>query len=226
MTPYEQRKAAEAEADGQIIAEATFNGFMNCRAVRDGLGFDQPKANGSYYSAMEVTYNFVIQAGEEIVTLIPDGITDVRKSERTGVYADTFTRVKAHKEAVYAERKWREWKEAMASALSSEPEYGAKTDLMDWNVYIESLGPEPPQPDWQVLEAVKVKAEAREAHSRDLAAARTQDTFERDTAILVALRSYDGPRNKRGLPRTKPLREHAGIPDISNDEKRRLWESV
>ena len=116
-----QRKAAEAEADGeQIIAEATFNGFMNCRAVRDGLGFDQPKPNGSYYSAMEVTYNFVAQAGEEIVTLIPDGRTDVPKSERTGVYADAFERVKAHKEAVDAERKLREWTEAMDDAVARE----------------------------------------------------------------------------------------------------------
>ena len=46
------------------------------------------KPTARYYSAMEVAYNFVAQAGEEIVFLIPDGPTDVTKSERTGVYAD------------------------------------------------------------------------------------------------------------------------------------------
>ena len=51
MTSYERRKAAEAEADLQTIEGAKANGFMDCRAIRDALGFDYPKANGSYYSS-------------------------------------------------------------------------------------------------------------------------------------------------------------------------------
>ena len=51
-----------------------------------------------------VAYRWIEDAGEEVVYLIPDGITDVTKSERTGCYADVFARVLAYKEAVYAKR--------------------------------------------------------------------------------------------------------------------------
>ena len=44
-------KDDEATADRQIIVEAEANGFMACRAIRDGLGYDQPGPNGNYYSS-------------------------------------------------------------------------------------------------------------------------------------------------------------------------------
>ena len=47
MTTYEQRKGDEATADRQIINEAKDNGFMDCRAIRDGLGWDKPGPNGT-----------------------------------------------------------------------------------------------------------------------------------------------------------------------------------
>ena len=53
----------------------------------------------AYYSSMEVAYRWIVDAGEEVVYLIPDGITDVTKSERTGCYPDVFARVLAYKEA-------------------------------------------------------------------------------------------------------------------------------
>ena len=37
-----------------------------------------------------VAYRWIEDAGEEVVYLIPDGITDVTKSERTGCYTDVF----------------------------------------------------------------------------------------------------------------------------------------
>ena len=40
-----------------------------------------------------------VDAGEEVVYLIPDGPTDVTKSERTGCWPDVFARVLAYKEA-------------------------------------------------------------------------------------------------------------------------------
>ena len=64
---------------------------MACRA--NGLG---------YYSSMGVAYRWLRDAGEEVVYLIPDGPTDVTKSERTGCYPDAFARVLAYKEAHYA----------------------------------------------------------------------------------------------------------------------------
>ena len=55
-----QRIAERDENDKRILEEAKGNGFMDCMAVRDALGYDQPKADGSYYSSMEVTYNFAL----------------------------------------------------------------------------------------------------------------------------------------------------------------------
>ena len=109
MSDYEQRKADEATADRQIIDEAEANGFMACRAIRDALGWDKPGPNGNYYSSMGVAYRWLRDAGEEVVYLIPDGPTDVTKSERTGCYPDAFARVLAYKEAHTERRRHAEW---------------------------------------------------------------------------------------------------------------------
>ena len=92
----QQRIEAQMDSDRQIIADAKANGFMDCRAIRDALGWDKPGPNGSYYSSMEIAYRWIEDAGEEVVYLIPDGITDVTKSERTGCYPDVFARVLAY----------------------------------------------------------------------------------------------------------------------------------
>ena len=44
---------------------------------------------------MQVAFHWIEEADEEVVYLIPDGITDVTKSERTGCYPDVFARVLA-----------------------------------------------------------------------------------------------------------------------------------
>ena len=42
--------------------------------MRDGLGWDQPKANGSYYSATQAAYRCDRGfAGEEVAYILPDG---------------------------------------------------------------------------------------------------------------------------------------------------------
>ena len=51
-----------------------------------------------------VAHHWIEKAGEEVVYLIPDGITDVTKSERTGCYPDVFARVLAAKEKWDADR--------------------------------------------------------------------------------------------------------------------------
>ena len=89
MTPYEQRKVDEATADRLIIEDAGANGFMACRAIRDALGWDKPEPNGSYYGSMGVAYRWIVDGGEEVVYLIPNGPTNVTKSERTGCWSPT-----------------------------------------------------------------------------------------------------------------------------------------
>ena len=66
---------------------------MDCRAIRDALGWDKANANGVYHSSLQVAFHWIEEADEEVVYLIPDGITNVTKSERTGCYPDVFARV-------------------------------------------------------------------------------------------------------------------------------------
>ena len=82
----QQRIETQLDSDRQIIAEAKANGFQDCLAIRNALGWDKPAPNGSYYNAMQVAYRWIVDAGEEVVYLIPDGSTDVPKGNRTGCY--------------------------------------------------------------------------------------------------------------------------------------------
>ena len=115
----EERDIREQEAFDvalKLISDAKAHGFMDCRSIRDGLGFDKLKPNGSPYSSMGVAYRWIEDAAEKVVYLLPDGgmyyIGGVRKtiskSERTGVYFDVFERVKAYKEKWYADLRSRE----------------------------------------------------------------------------------------------------------------------
>ena len=123
------KKDAELTVDRAIVDEAVAKGFMQCRAIRDGLGWDKPGPNGTYYSSMQVAYRWIEDAGEQVVYLIPDGPTDVTKGERTGCWPDVFVRVLAYKNAVYAKRWHDEWTRNMASAVEAREQYGAQTKL-------------------------------------------------------------------------------------------------
>ena len=61
------------DAAMKLISDAKAKGFMDCRAIRDALGFDKPKPNGSPYSSMEVAYRWIEDAGEKVVYILPDG---------------------------------------------------------------------------------------------------------------------------------------------------------
>ena len=143
MTPYELRKAAEAEADRQTLAAAKAAGFMDCLAIRNALGWDKPGPTGRWYDSMQTAYRWIRDAGEEVVYLIPDGYTKVSKSEADRLLPEAaFARVLAYKEAVYAKRKHDEWTRNMADAVTAREQEGARTKNMDWDAYIEGLGPE------------------------------------------------------------------------------------
>ena len=159
---------------------------MQCRAIRDGLGWDKPGPNGSYYSSMQVAYRWIEDAGEQVVYLIPDGPTDVTKSERTGCWPDVFARVLAYKNAVYAKRRHDEWTLNMASAVEAREQYGAQTKNMDWDAYIEGLGPEPPAPDTACAEQGRGAAGDRGGTD--------------DEVILAFLRDVHRPVYQAGFP--------------------------
>ena len=181
---------AEYDADRQTIADAKSNGFMDCRAVRDELGWDKPKANGSFYSSTQTAYRWIEDSGEEVVYILPDGgmyyidgeRKTISKSERTGVYPDVFARVLAYKEAYYARLKHDEWTANMDSAVKAREREGAQTKNMDWDFYIDSLGPEPSAPEIDVVAVRRAAMERREA--------------EQDAATIADLRAY----KEAGLP--------------------------
>ena len=107
--------------------------------------YDKPGPNGSYYSSIGTADNYIRRAAEEWVYILPDGgmymLGDppvrktIPKSQRIGVYHDTFLRVLAYKEAEDAKRSHEEWTANMDSAVKAREQYGAKTDLMDWDAY-------------------------------------------------------------------------------------------
>ena len=175
-------------ADRQIIEEAEANGFMACRAIRDALGWDKPGPNGNYYSSMGVAYRWLRDAGEEVVYLIPDGPTDVTKSERTGCWPDVFARVLAYKEAHVERRRHAEWVSRRDTAQAVVEFYYA-TDvprerwLMNPDIAFDGVGPEPVWDD-----AVLLSVEDRKAAK----------LAEEEEAILEAMREYDWPNEPPG----------------------------
>ena len=197
----QQRIETQHDSDRQIISHAKANGFLDCRAIRDALGWDKPGPTGRWYSSMGVAYRWIEDAGEEVVYLIPDGITDVTKSERTGCYPDVFARVLAYKNAVYAERAHEEWLANMATALENREKYGAQTKYMDWDAYIEGLGPEPPAPDQAVLALADDRAAARKATLQAMRTTTASRAAANEESYLQAMREYTGPLNKRGYPK-------------------------
>ena len=89
---------------------------------------------------------------------------------------------------------------------------------MNWDTYIESWG-ERPEAD---SEAVTAAAERRETIEQ----AEQQADRARDVAIIAAMRDYDGPLNRKGRPRMRPLRQHLEAYDvgrITRPERNELW---
>ena len=160
-----------------------------------------------------------------MVYLIPDGITDVTKSERTGCYPDAFARVLAAKGRWDAERAAREQK-------SWDDAQKAKDDLdrqkaEDMAALILKQTEERAAQAAERAERYAQIDAARDAEIQSLIAeADAADaqilTPARRVEVLEALRSYTGPLTKRGLPKRRPLNEHAGF-RIEGWEKRECW---
>ena len=129
------RIGKQFDSDRQIISDAKANGFQDCLAIRNALGWDKPAPNGSYYNAMQTAYRWIVDAGEEVVYLIPDGRTDIPKSQPNRLLPGrlrpmcwpTRTRYYAKREALTNGRF------NMAQLQEARALEGSKTDLMDWD---------------------------------------------------------------------------------------------
>ena len=225
----QQRIEAQLDGDRAVIAAAKANGFMDCRAIRDALGYDKPRPNGSYLSSLQVAFHWIEEADEEVVYLIPDGITDVTKSERTGCYPDVFARVLAAKEEWDADRAAREqksWDDAQAAkdafdrnkaeelaALIAQQNADRRARAVERAELYASLDA---ARDAEIARLIAESEEEDEPHTIPVA---------RRVAIVADLRSYNGPMTKNGLPTRKGLNDHAGY-KIEGWEKRECWQEA
>ena len=205
------------DSDRQIIADAKANGFLDCRAIRDALGWDKPNAKGNYRSSLGVALHWIEEAGEEVVFLIPDGITDVTKSERTGCYPDVFARVLAAKEKWDADRAAREkksWDDAQAQKDAFDKQKADELAALIAQQEADSISREAER----ATRYAQIDA-ARDAEIQVLIAeAEAEDEPHTDEEILQAMREYTGPLNKKG---TYPKGEFMGL---RGKAKRALWD--
>ena len=231
----EERDAKEQgkfDAALKLISDAKANGFMDCKAIRDALGFDKPKPNGSPYSSMGVAYRWIEDAGEKVVYLQMDGemyyIGGVRKTIpktlRTGVYGDVFERVKAYKEKWYADLRAREAaNNAEAQAMVDASKAEKERLIAEREREFTAAQAERERIRQERFAELKVEQDAMIERLTNPPVL-TED--ERRAAILKGMRTYQGPLNKRGLPKLRPLRRHIekdGVMDITQAEKKELW---
>ena len=212
-----QRIALRNAADRKAIEAAGLAGFMDCSDVFDALGFDRVNAGGETRSVMQVAYRWIADAGFEVEYVIPDGITDVPKSQRTGCYADDLPAIVAHKDTCYAALRQGEWQTAVDSAIAARDVDGDGGN-MNWTEYIAGQGARP-EVDDDALAAASGRREAIEQAERDA-------DRQRDESIIAAMRDYDGPLNRRGKPRMRSLRQHLEAYDvgrITRPERNDLW---
>ena len=184
-------------------------------------GFDRVNASGTPRSVMQVAYRWIRDAGFEVEYIIPDGITDVPKAQRTGCYADDLPVIVAFKDAWYQVLRQQEWDAAVPPAIAARTDEGAQTENMDWDVYIESWG-ERPEVDRDTLFAGNLRSKAIEQAERDA-------DRQRDETIIAGMRDYDGPLNRKGRPRMRPLRQHLeplSVGWVTRGERNELWAKV
>ena len=228
---------ARLDADLQIISDAVAEGFMDCKAVRDALGFDGLKPNGAHYDSVGVAYRFIGESGEKIVPLIPnDGrayyINGERKkislALRTGIWPDAFAEVESYKYKWDADRVAREQK-SWDDAQQAKDEY----DQSKAEELAGLIARQEADRAQRAVEQAERHAQldaARDAEIRLLIAeAEAADTRvmapERKEQVMAKLRSYVAaglPLNRNGLPKRKLLNEHAGE-KIEGWEKRECW---
>ena len=212
----QQRIEAQLNGDRAIIAAAKANGFLDCRAIRDGLGWDKPNAKGVYHSSLSVAVHWIEKAGEEVVYLIPDGITDVTKSERTGCYPDAFARVLAAKNKWDADRAAREkksWDDAQVKkdAFAKQNADELAEIIRQQNAALAQRAAEQTERYAEIdaardAEIQLLIAEAEAVDAQVIPAARR-------VSILAALRSYTGPLTKNGPAQAQAAECSRGIQD-------------
>ena len=81
-------------------------------------------------------------------------------------------------------------------------------------------------PDLDAADRARVCRRIESAESGQPAPSPTESESSRDARIDAAVRSYAGPRTKRGWPYLRPLRRHAGIPDLDAADRARVCRRI
>ena len=217
MPTYEERIAQREMLQRKAIADATAVGFRDCHAVFDALGVERVNAGGYIRSSLQVASRWITDAGFALEIIVPDGYNYIPKAERCGCHVDDLPAIVAFRDAWYADLRRDEWSQAMSSAHNARAKEGDDGN-MNWTVYIESLGEQPSVDDYALADAGR--------RNEAIDKAEQQADHQRDKTIIVAMREYDGPLNRRGLPRMRPLRQYLEDYDVgyvSRAERNELW---
>ena len=217
---YEERIAQREMLQRKAIADATAVGFRDCHAVFDALGFDRVNAGGITRSSLQVASRWITDAGFALEIIVPDGYNYIPKAERCGCHVDDLPAIVAFKDAYYADLRRDEWSQAMSFAHNARAQYGDDGD-MNWTANIEALGEQPSVDDYALADAGR--------RNEAIDKAEQQADRERDETIIAGMREYDGPLNRKGRPRMRPLRWHLEDYDVgyvSRAERNELWAQV
>ena len=229
----EAEVAAQKRREFESLNVAKANGFMDCRDIRDALGYDQPNpGTGEPYSAMGVAYRWMRDAGVGIAyPLEEDGRRITSLTYRSGCNGSDFPHILDVKNAYYAEIAARE-KKSWDDAQKAKDDFDREKALALAALILKQTEDRAAQAAEQAARYAEIDA-ARDTEIQSLIAeADAADaqilTPARRSEVLEALRSYVAaglPLNRNGLPPRKPLNEHAGF-RIEGWEKRECWPEV
>ena len=240
MTIRNKEREAEVTAQKQeeydAIQAAKANGFMDCRDIRDALGWNKPRPDGSYYSATGVAYRWIEDADEEVVYVLEeDGRRITSLTYRSGCWATDFPHILEVKEAYYADiaaRERKSWDDAQAAkdafdqqkaeelaALILQQEAARRERVAERTAYHAQM---------DAARDEEVQRLILEAEAEEVAEAAQIMTPERKEQVMAKLWGYveEGLRlNKNGLPPRNALNTYAGF-NIAGWEKRECWPEV
>ena len=234
MTSRNVEREAEVTAQKQeeydAIQAAKANGFMDCRDIRDALGWDKPRPDGSYYSATGVAYRWIEDADEEVVYVLEeDGRRITSLTYRSGCWATDFPHILEVKEAYYAAldaASQKSWDDAQAAKDAFDQQKAHElTEL------IAQQDADRAQRATEQAERYAELDAARDAEIQLLIAeAEAEDEprtipADRRAAIIADLRTYSGPLSKNKLPTRKGLNNHSKL-QIKGWEKRECWQEA
>ena len=229
-TEREAEVTAQKREEYDAIMAAKDNGFMDCREIRDALGWDKPNpGTGELYSATGVAYRWIEDADEEVAyPLEEDGRRITSLTYRSGCWATAFPHILEVKEAYYAAldaASQKSWDDARAQKRAYDKQ---KADELA--ALIEQQEADRRARAAEQAERYAWLDAARDAEIQRLIAESEADDedeprtipADRRAAIIADLRTYTGPMTKNHLPQRKALNAHAGY-KIEGWEKRECW---